>query len=73
MLLLFTNHEHHNQDAVLAVTELLAALFLFRAGKKHGIFSCPASLSIGVELVSDEVQCPQRSFCRGPWFMSFAC
>ncbi len=34
----FTNHEHHNQDALLAVTKLPAALFLFRAEKKtHGI------------------------------------
>jgi hypothetical protein len=30
-----TNREHHNQDAPLAVTKLPAALFPFRAGKKH--------------------------------------
>ena len=66
VFLCFTNHEHHNQVALLAVTKLPAALFLFRAEKKHmelhGIFSRPESLSIGLDLVPNEMQLPQRSF-----------
>jgi hypothetical protein len=66
VFLCVTNHEHHNQDALLAVTKLPAALFLFRPEKKHmglhGIFSRPESLSIGLDLVPNEMQLPQRSF-----------
>ena len=28
----------------------------------HGIFSCPESLSIGLDLFPNEMQLPQRSF-----------
>jgi hypothetical protein len=30
----FTNHEHHNHDALLALTEPRAALFLFEKRKQ---------------------------------------
>jgi hypothetical protein len=61
-LLRFANHEHHNHDALFALTKLPAALFLWNTEKTLGIFSPSESLSIGVQLVSDEAQVPQCLF-----------
>jgi hypothetical protein len=39
VFLRFTNHEHQNHDALMAVTKPSAALFLFRTQKTWNIFA----------------------------------
>ena len=62
LFLRFTNHEHHNHDALFALTKLPDALFLLNAEKSHGIFSYSESLSIGAELVCERDAVSRRWF-----------
>jgi len=53
VFLRFTNHEHHNHDALLAATGFPAALFLVEEEKKrHGIFLYLESLSFSALMQS---------------------